>query len=98
MKYEFGKVILQSNHQGGINGGITNGAPVIFTTAIRPTPTVGIEQQTIITGAGQNTVLSAQGRHDPCIAARACAVIDAVAGLVTADILCQENGTDWLSQ
>ncbi|MBQ7153776.1 MAG: chorismate synthase [Clostridia bacterium] len=98
LRYENGKVVHLSNHQGGINGGITNGCPVIFKTAVRPTPTVGVEQQTIVPKTGENTVLSADGRHDPCIAARACPVIDSVAGLVAADLLCQRFGTDWLAQ
>ncbi len=93
---ESGKVYTKTNNSGGINGGITNGMPVIFRCAVRPTPTIMQEQKTIDMNSLENTVLSAAGRHDPCIVHRARIVVDCVTALVLCDILSGRYGTDWL--
>lgn len=95
---ENGVVRTTTNHSGGVNGGITNGMPVIFRCAMRPTPTVRIEQQTVNFERGENATLSAAGRHDPCIVHRARVVMDAVTALVVADMLTGRFGTDWLGE
>ena len=93
---EDGKVTTQTNHNGGINGGITNGMPVIFRCAIKPTPSIAIEQDTIDFQKKSNEKLEIKGRHDPAIVHRARIVVDAAAALVVCDLLAQRFGTDYL--
>lgn len=90
------KVTTKTNNNGGINGGITNGMPIVFRTAIKPTPTIAIKQQTVDMVCGTNTTLAAKGRHDPCIVHRARVVIDSVTALVLCDLIAQKKGTDGL--
>jgi len=80
-------VRTRTNHAGGVNGGITNGMPVVFTVAIRPTPSISMEQDTVDLTTGQNTKLSIHGRHDPCIVHRAVPVIEAAAALACCQLL-----------
>lgn len=91
-----GKVQTKTNNSGGINGGITNGMPIIYRLAIRPTPTIMKEQNTVDFKEMKDTVLSAAGRHDPCIVHRARVVSDCVSALSLCDLLCTHYGTDWL--
>ncbi len=94
---EDGKVYTKTNHSGGINGGITNGMPMVFTTAIRPTPTIAKQQSSIDYVNLNNAEISASGRHDPCIVHRARVVVDCVTALVIADLLLGKHGVDWLA-
>ncbi len=91
-----GQVITATNHSGGINGGITNGMPIVFRTVVRPTPTISREQQTVNMEKGEDATLIATGRHDPCIVHRARVVVDCMTALVVADLLTGRFGTDWL--
>ncbi len=93
---EDGKVCTKTNNAGGINGGITNGMPVVFRCAVRPTPTISQAQETVNMETKENTVLTAKGRHDPCIVHRARVVIDCVTALTVCDLLAGRYGTDWL--
>ena len=82
-----GQVKTRTNHAGGVNGGITNGMPVTFTVAIRPTPSISREQDTVNLKTGENTKLTIRGRHDPCILPRAVVVIEAAAALAACQVL-----------
>ena len=98
LRYENSKIITLTNHQGGIGGGITNGMPILFTTAVKPTPSIFKEQKTVDLLTNENTTLSLKGRHDPCIAHRVRAVVDAMTAFVIADLLTERFGTDYLSK
>ena len=91
---EDGLVSTKSNHNGGINGGIANGMPVVFRCAIKPTPTIAKLQETIDMKKKTNVEYGGRGRHDPCIVHRARVVVDSVAALVVADLLTQRYGTE----
>ncbi len=85
-----GKVLTNTNNSGGINGGLANGMPILFSVKMRPTPSIFIKQQTVDLQKNCNTELELKGRHDPCIALRAVPVIEACAALVIYDLM-EEN-------
>lgn len=87
LHYEEGKIVAETNHNGGITGGITNGMPVIFRVAIKPTPSISREQKTISLQEKCDTTLTIVGRHDPCIVQRAVPVIEAVTAWTMWDLL-----------
>ena len=92
--YENGKVVTTTNNNGGINGGITNGMPITFTCTVKPTPSIGKEQNTINFLTGERATLEIKGRHDPAIIRRICVVVDSVCALALCDLLAQRYGTD----
>lgn len=96
IRLENDKIITATNHNGGINGGITNGMPIIFRTAIKPTPTIFKPQNTVDFKDMTETVLEPKGRHDPAIVHRARVVQDAASAIVLCDALALRFGTDWL--
>ncbi len=96
MRYEGGKVVFDKNNNGGVNGGITNGAPIIFNTVVKPTPSVYKPQKTIDFVKGENIVHTIKGRHDPMIIHRARAVVDALTAFTLADLLTVRYGDDYL--
>ena len=83
-RMEEGRITTASNHSGGIQGGISNGQPIRFRVAFKPTPTIGQEQQTV-TRDGLETTMAAKGRHDPCVVPRAVPVVEALTALVILD-------------
>ncbi len=74
-----------TNHAGGINGGLSNGNPLEFRVAVKPTSSIGRPQQTLDFATGAQTTLAVRGRHDACIALRAPVVVEAAAAIVLAD-------------
>lgn len=70
MRVENNNIIIQTNHTGGIDGGIANGNPIIISTAVKPTPTISMEQETVDIGTMKNLIHSFSGRYDSCIAMR----------------------------
>ena len=81
-----GKVHTTTNNSGGIQGGISNGEDILFRIAVKPTATITSDQQSV-TQSGEQTVLKAKGRHDPCVLPRAVPVVEAMSALVLADCL-----------
>jgi chorismate synthase len=79
-----GAVHTRTNKSGGIQGGISNGEPIFFRIAFKPTATIFREQETVST-TGENTTLKARGRHDPCVLPRAVPMVEAMAALVLCD-------------
>ncbi len=82
-----GEVRTSTNHHGGILGGITSGMPLVFRVAVKPTPTIGLSQQTVNTRRKETAVIEGKGRHDPCIVIRAAACIEAAASIAILDAL-----------
>ncbi len=89
------KIVTKTNNNGGINGGISNGMPVVLRCAVKPTPTIAKEQNTVNFSTNENTVLQAAGRHDPCIVHRARVVVDSMVAITLCDALTAKFGTDW---
>ncbi len=89
------KIRTRTNNNGGINGGISNGMPIIFRCAIKPPSSIPQKQKTVNFINGVNTEVEIQGRHDSAIIPRACVVTEAMAALTVADALIERYGTDY---
>ncbi len=90
-----GTVRTQTNHNGGINGGITNGMPVVIKTVVKPTPSIYQPQQTVDLQTKQNQTLQIHGRHDPAIIHRARVVVDSMVAIGLVDLFCARYGYLW---
>lgn len=91
---EENNIITRTNNNGGINGGITNGMPIIFRTAVKPTSSIAKMQDTIDIKTLKNAKLSVKGRHDVCIVPRAVPVIDNATAIALFDLLISYYGLD----
>ncbi len=88
---ESGKVKTKTNRHGGILGGITTGMPLVYRVAIKPTPSIFKEQDSVSLSEKKNTKLSIEGRHDPCIVQRAVPVMEAVTALAVLDVMTEKD-------
>ncbi|MFN0125257.1 MAG: chorismate synthase [Verrucomicrobiales bacterium] len=89
-RMEGGRVRTLTNRSGGIQGGISNGEPIVFRVAFKPVATLMTEQETV-NRAGENTTLKGRGRHDPCVLPRAVPMVEAMATLVICDHLLRQR-------
>lgn len=89
-------VLPQTNHAGGILGGISTGMPIVWRMAIKPTPSIGKEQHSVNLAEGRNANLVVRGRHDPCIVARAVPVAEAACALALLDAFLEDRVWDSL--
>ena len=82
-----GKVALLSNNNGGVLGGMTSGAPIVFSVVLKPTPSISVPQKSVNLQTMENETLVVKGRHDPCVVPRAVPVIEGVAAITLLDLM-----------
>lgn len=87
------RVFTETNHSGGINGGISNGMDIVFTATFRPTPSIAKPQETVDLERMENTAITVGGRHDSCVALRAAPVVEAAAALAICRLLPADDGS-----
>ncbi|MBO4476454.1 MAG: chorismate synthase [Bacteroidales bacterium] len=85
-----------TNHNGGINGGLTNGMPLVFNAVVKPTPSISIPRQTVSLDGSREASIEIKGRHDPAIVRRVCVVATSMTALAVCDLLALRYGTDYL--
>jgi chorismate synthase len=85
-----GRIGTDTNRSGGVQGGITNGEPILCRVAFKPTATISQPQKTV-DKSGAEAILKAKGRHDPCVLPRAVVLVEAMAALVLADLFLEQR-------
>ena len=93
---ENGVITTMTNHNGGINGGIANGMPILFRCVIKPTASIFQKQKTVNYDTKENIEFELSGRHDPAIFHRARVVVDAMTACCILDLCAEKYGTDWM--
>ena len=88
-----GNVVTKTNNCGGVIGGISDGMPIVFRVAFKPTASIGIEQDTVSLSRMENAKITISGRHDPCIAIRALPCVESIAAAVIADLIISKDGS-----
>lgn len=91
-------VKTKTNHNGGINGGISNGMPIKIKCVVKPTPSIYKPQQTVDIQTNENTTLQIHGRHDPAIIHRARVVVDSMVAIGLLDLFCERYGYLWMTE
>lgn len=91
------KIKTTTNHNGGINGGISNGMPILLQCAVKPTPSIYQPQQTVNVATKEAETLQITGRHDPAIIHRARVVVDSMLAIGLVDLYCQRYGYLWMT-
>ena len=93
IRLQNGRITMASNNAGGINGGITNGMPLVVRMALRPTPSIACEQPSVDLVTMEETPLRINGRHDPCLAPRAIPVMEAALACCVLDAMLDSAAT-----
>ena len=91
MRMQDGRVTCETNHNGGVTGGITNGMPVVCRVAVKPTPSIARPQRTVDVSCMADAQMEIRGRHDPCIVPRAVPVVESAMLLALMDLLLEEE-------
>lgn len=91
MRVQDGRVTCETNHNGGVTGGITNGMPVVCRVAVKPTPSIAQPQRTVDVSCMADAQMEIRGRHDPCIVPRAVPVVESAMLLALMDLLLEEE-------
>lgn len=91
MRMQDGRVTCETNHNGGVTGGITNGMPVVCRVAVKPTPSIARPQRTVDVSCMADAQMEIRGRHDPCIVPRAVPVVESAMLLALTDLLLEEE-------
>ena len=85
-----GRIETHTNHSGGIQGGLSNGQDIYFRVVFKPIATLLMEQETVNT-EGEDTILKARGRHDPCVLPRAVPIVESMAAMTLLDFLLMQK-------
>lgn len=91
-----GSILTKTNNNGGINGGLSNGMPIVFSCAVKPTSSIARKQKTVNFAEKTEAEIEIRGRHDSAIVPRACVIAEALSAIVVADLLLGRFGTDYL--